>query len=155
MDPVIAPLQLEYLARVHVELGPIESLGPGPDGERRSVAIVGGSILGDRVRAMIDAGGADWQTLHADGSITVDTRYSARTGDGAKLLIATRGIRRGPPEVLARLAAGEPVDPAEYYFRAAVQIEAAGPYRWLAEQVLVANAARAAAAVDYDLYALA
>ena len=151
--PIPAP-QLEHVARVHVDLGPIESVGPRPDGERRFVAIVGGTIRGERLQATIDDGGADWQTLHPDGSITIDTRYSATTHDGAKILIATRGLRRGDPAVMRRLAAGEDVDPREYYFRVAARFEATGAYSWLTERLFVASAMRAAAAVEYDLYAV-
>jgi hypothetical protein len=151
---VIPAPHLEFVARVHVELGPIESLGAAQDAERRFVAITGGTIRGDRLDATIDNGGADWQTVHADGSIIVDTRYSATTHDGAKLLIATRGIRRGDPAVLERLAAGDAVDPREYYFRVVADIEGAGAYRWLTERLHVASATRSAAAVDYDLYAV-
>ena len=155
MEPMLPLPQLDQLARVHVDLGPVASLGPGPAGERRTVAIVGGRIDGgERLTATIDDGGADWQTLHADGTITIDTRYSATTSDGAKLLIATRGIRRGEPAVLRRLADGAAVDPSEYYFRVTVHIEATGAYGWLSERILVASAARSAAAVDYDLYAV-
>ena len=44
--------------------------------------------------------------------------------------------------------------PSEYYFRVTVHIEATGAYGWLSERILVASAARSAAAVDYDLYAV-
>ncbi|MBX5442607.1 MAG: DUF3237 domain-containing protein [Solirubrobacteraceae bacterium] len=152
--PPIPTPRLELVAHVHVDLGPIESVGPRPDGERRFVAIVGGPIRGERLRAPIDHGRAAWPPLHPDGSITVDTRYSATTDDGAKILIATRGIRRGDPAVMRRLAAGEEVDPREYYFRVAARFEATGAYAWLTERLFVASAMRSAAAVEYDLYAV-
>jgi hypothetical protein len=42
------------------------------------------------------------------------------------------GIRSGPPEVLARLARKEAVDPSEYYFRIAPRFETgAAKYAWL------------------------
>ena len=42
-----------------------------------------------------------------------------------------RGLRHGPQDVLARLDRGEPVDPAEYYFRTACLFEtAAERYAW-------------------------
>lgn len=150
----IPPPGLELVAHVRVELGPIVSVGARPDGERRFVAITGGTIEGERLRATIDDGGADWQTVHPDGSITVDTRYSATTHDGAKILIATRGIRRGDPAVMRRLAAGEDVDPREYYFRVVAEFDAAGEYAWLTQRLHVASAMRSAAAVEYDLYAV-
>ena len=42
------------------------------------------------------------------------------------------GMRHGPPEVMARLAQGEIVDPSEYYFRVAPMFETgAERYAWL------------------------
>ncbi|MGA7867460.1 MAG: DUF3237 domain-containing protein [Stellaceae bacterium] len=42
------------------------------------------------------------------------------------------GMRHGPPEVMARLAHGETVDPSEYYFRVAPVFEiGAERYTWL------------------------
>ena len=36
-------------------------------------------------------------------------------------------MRHGPPEVLARLAKGEDVDPSLYYFRTVMRFETAHP----------------------------
>ena len=41
--------------------------------------------------------------------------------------VDSRGLRTGPPEVLARLGRGEDVDPALYYFRTAMRFETAHP----------------------------
>jgi hypothetical protein len=60
-----------------------------------------------------------------------------------------------PISVLERVAAGETVDPREYYFRVGVRLEAGDPrYSWLNCTLFVAYAARFADAVVYDLYAL-
>jgi hypothetical protein len=57
--------------------------------------------------------------------------------------------------VLRRLAEGQPVDPAEYYFRVSVQYETgAADYLWLNRIVAVASAVRLADQVVYDAYAL-
>lgn len=62
-------------------------------------------------------------------------------------------MRHGPPEVLARIAAGELVDPAEYYFRVSIRYEVAeAEYAWLNRIVAVASAIRLADAVVYDAY---
>ena len=54
-----------------------------------------------------------------------------------------RGVRTGAPEVLARLAAGEAVEPSQYYFRATPSFEvAAGPHDWLMRRVFVATGQR-------------
>ena len=62
-------------------------------------------------------GGADWQTIFDDGRTEVLARYTLRAADGTYIGVVNRGVRRGPPEVIARLTAGEIVDPSLYYFR--------------------------------------
>ena len=41
--------------------------------------------------------------------------------------VRNRGLRHGPEEVLRRIAEGENVDPAEYYFRMAPVLGLASP----------------------------
>jgi len=147
--------QLELVAHVTVELEPPQSTGHGPWGERRQVRIVGGSFEGPRMRGAVLDGGADWQVVHANGMITIDTRYALRTDDDALIYISTRGVRVAPPDVAARLSRGDPVAPSEYYFRVVATLEAgAANYYWLNERIFVASAARHLDEVVYDLYAL-
>jgi hypothetical protein len=153
--PLIPVPALERVARVEVKLDPPRSLGAGPWGERRLVPIVGGTFDGPRLRGVVLSGGADWQVVHAGGMISIDTRYALQTHDDALIFIATRGVRSGPPEVLARLGRGEPVDPAEYYFRVFATLETGAPaYAWLNERIFVAAAVRQVDAVVYDLYCI-
>lgn len=65
-------------------------------------------------------------------------RLTLETDDGAQILMSYRGFRTGPPEVLARLASGERVDPVEYYFRIVPFFETGDPrYSWLNSIVCV------------------
>ncbi len=66
---------------------------------------------------LLPAGGADWQIVRASGSSVADIRYTLKTNRGAVLYVQSQGVRHGDPHVLARLAAGENVDPSEYTFR--------------------------------------
>ncbi|SAL21457.1 hypothetical protein AWB68_00821 [Caballeronia choica] len=59
---------------------------------------------------MLD-GGSDWQTVRSDGSTTLDVRLILQTDDGTNITMAYRGVRHGPPDVIARLESGEGVDP--------------------------------------------
>lgn len=146
---------LELLARFRVELAGVKEMGETPWGRRRVIDVLGGSFDGPRMTGTVLAGGADWQVVHADGSATIDARYTLRTHDGAPICIQTQGVRHGPPEVIAALGRGEPVDPADYYFRLAVRFETAAPgYLWLNHILAVASGLRAAGAVLYDAYAL-
>lgn len=151
------PIQprLELIGRCRADLGEPLELGQSPWGRRRIIPIVGGEFEGPRVSATILSGGADWQVVHEDGMAAIDTRYTLRTHDEALISVATRGVRHGSPEVLRRLAEGEAVDPAEYYFRVSIQYETGAPaYHWLNRIVAVASAVRLADQVIYDAYAL-
>lgn len=103
--------------------------------------------------AEILPGGADWQVVRPDGSVEIDTRYSARTPDGEYVHLRTSGVRSGPPAVLEALLRGEAVDPAEYYFRVAVHLETSAPRLAILERSLfVASAIREANRVAYTAY---
>ena len=148
-------MRLEPLTTVRVMLAEILDLGDTQWGRRRVVPITGGEFTGDRLQGTVLAGGADWQVVHDDGMITVDTRYTLKTHDGAHLYLSTSGVRHGPPEVMKRLAAGEQVDPHEYYFRLFCKFEAGDPrYLWLNRTLVVASAARTANTVYYQAHAL-
>lgn len=77
--PAIPVPGLEPAFEVVVELGPLEDHGMTRVGHRRVVPITGGRISG-AFEGEILPGGADWQTVRADGSIEIDGRYSARRG---------------------------------------------------------------------------
>jgi Protein of unknown function (DUF3237) len=146
---------LELIGRCRADLGEPLELGHTPWGRRRIIPIVGGEFEGPRVSATILSGGADWQVVHEDAVAAIDTRYTLTTRDGALISVATRGVRHGPPDVLRRLADGEAVDPAEYYFRVCIQYETGAPaYEWLNRIVAVASAVRLADQVIYDAYAV-
>jgi hypothetical protein len=149
------PIRLEYVATAEIELeAPIE-VGDVLLGRRRSIGIVRGTIRGPLLDATVNSGGADWQLIAADGTAIIDTRYTAVTTDGDVFSITTSGFRHGPPEVLARLAAGDDVDPGEYVFRVSARLESGAPaLDWVNRTVFVATAGRKAAAVGYDLYAV-
>jgi len=92
---------------------------------RRCIAITGGTVTGRYIGKVL-AGGADWQTVGSDGAIEIDARYVLELSEG-RIEIRSTGLRSGPPEVLARLAKGENVDPTEYYFRTAIRFSTAAP----------------------------
>ena len=74
---------------------------------------------------------------------------------GERLHVRNFGYRHGPAEVIRRLAAGEPVDPALYYMRTTPRFETgAERYRWLNGLICVATGARRAAAVELEVFAV-
>ena len=148
-------LQLERLFRAEVTLAPAQEIGEGPLGRRRIIPITGGEVSGERLSGRVLPGGADWQIVRPDGVAYLDARYSIETHDGALVYVRNRGYRHGPPEVVARLAAGEAVDPALYYMRTTPWFETGDArYAWLNRTVCVGSGERLAAAVRIDFYAV-
>ena len=146
---------LALLARFTVELSrPLWNLGRTSGlGTRRIVPITGGRFAGPALNGEILDNGADWQVVGDDGTTVVDTRYLLRLDDGALAYLRTQGFRHGPPDVLARIAEGEDVDPTLYYFRVQMLFEtASATYDWLNRTVAVGSALRTADAVVYDAY---
>jgi hypothetical protein len=146
-------LRLQALFKADIELAPAQELGAGPLGRRRIIAITGGRFVGERLSGRVLPGGADWQVIRADGVAELDARYTLETGDGALIYVRNRGFRHGPAEVLKRLAAGENVDPAQYYMRTTPLFETGDErYAWLNRMVCVASGARRPAGVELEVF---
>jgi hypothetical protein len=148
---VTPSLQLLYTSRVEVET-PLE-LGKSPYGERRIINIKGGAFSGPRLSGRVLPGGADWQIIRYDGITEVEARYTLETDDGALIYVSNWGLRHGPKEVMARLAAGEKVDANEYYFRTTPIFETGSTdYQWLNSLVAIAAGQRLADEVIITVY---
>ncbi len=128
--------------------------GNSSGGERRCVPIIGGRVAG-RIDGVVLPGGADWQWLRGDGVADIDARYLLRSAAGEGIEVWSRGLRHGPPEVMARLAAGEMVDPALYYFRTALRFESAAPgLQWLVRCLAIGYGQRLASQVRLRVFAI-
>jgi len=146
--------ELSHFCDLEVDLGPIRELGSGRNGVRRIIPIVGGTVSG-KVSGTILNLGADWQTVLADGSSNIDTRYAFQTADGAVIEVVNKGVRHGPAEVLSALARGEEVDPALYYFRTSARLETGDQrYIWVNRTIFVGTGRRLASAVQVSLFAV-
>ena len=76
-----------------------------------------------------------------------------KTTDDALIAMTYRGVRQGPPEVIARLERGEVVDPASYYFRIAPVFETeASQYAWLNNIVAIGTGHRLADGPVYSIF---
>ena len=146
-------MKLQALFKADIELAPAQELGAGPLGRRRIIAIAGGRFFGERLSGRVLPGGADWQVIRADGIAELDARYTLETADGALVYVRNRGYRHGPAEVLKRLAAGENIDPAQYYMRTTPLFETGdGRYAWLNRIVCVASGARRPTTVELEVF---
>lgn len=146
---------LEYMSHFEVELGSgIYELGRTSDlGNRRIIPITGGKFEGPLLSGSILNNGADWQIVTGEGLAIIDTRYLLQTHDGALIYLQTQGFRYGPPDVLAELAEGNPVDPRKYYFRVYMHFEtSASQHAWLNRAMGIGIAMRLGSSVVYDAY---
>ncbi len=134
------------LMQIDLAVGTPVTLGMVAGQTRRCMPILGGTVSG-RLHGAVCAGGADWQQIGADGTIEIDARYLLQLAQGL-VEIESRGLRAGPPDVLARLAVGEAVDPALYYFRTAIRFRTAAPeLGWLNHRLAVSRGERLAGGV--------
>ena len=141
------------LFTIDATLEAVMSLGRTPYGERRMVAITGGTVRGTKLSGRILPGGADWQLIRSDGVADISARYTIETEAGARILVMSDGLRHGPPEVMARLAQGDSVDPALYYFRTAMRFETAEPsLDWLNRILCLARGMREALSVRLEVF---
>jgi hypothetical protein len=142
----------EPIFHVHAEVADIRHFGVTPYGDRRVIDITGGRVEGPKLKGRI-LPGADWQIVCPNGTADLTARYGIETDAGARVLVKSDGLRHGPPEVLAALARGEPVDPSRYYFRTVMRFEASDPsVEWLNRIIAIARGARDKNAVRLDVY---
>jgi hypothetical protein len=132
----------------------IVDLGDTPQGRRRIATVSGGTFEGERLRGeVLVVPGGDWLLQRPDGVLTLDVRLVLCTDDAALIYMSYRGMRHGPAEVMARLAAGESVDPAEYYFRVAPVFEtSAAKYQWLNRMLAIGIGRREKAGPIYSVH---
>ncbi|HUA02513.1 MAG TPA: DUF3237 family protein [Solirubrobacteraceae bacterium] len=146
--------RLDMVYRLEATVGPPLVLGDTALGNRRIVPLTDGAFTGPELNGKLLAGtSADWQTLLPDGTALGDIRYTLQTGEGVLLYVQSRSVRHGDPDVLARLARGEDVDPSAYTFRTTTQITtAARELDWLNKGVFISVGARSAMGVIYETY---
>jgi hypothetical protein len=137
-------MELLRLIEIDVAVQPVVAMGALPLGERRIVVFDGGTFEGrGSLGGTIAPGGADWQTVRADGVIEIDAHYLLLTDDGESIEVRSRGIRKATAAVAERMARGEEVDPAEYYFRTHVRLStSASRLFWMNDLLAVSTGER-------------
>src|SRR5437764_8430604 len=99
------------LMLVRLETSAIEEIGSTPHGKLSIFPVTGGTFEGERLRGKVLAGGGDWVTAMADGTLELDLRVTLETDDGALIHMAFTGVR----------------DDANHYFRTLPRFETAAP----------------------------
>lgn len=139
----LAPPELCHFAHLFVQVGQPQEVGATPHGRRRVIPITGGEVEGAGWRARVLPGGADFQLLVNDSLAELDARYVLETDAGELIYVHNRAVRSGPPELMARLARGEPVDPAQIYFRCSPSFEtASASLGWINQRLFVGAGVR-------------
>ena len=143
MTPQLPSPQLKFFANLTVCVDKPHEVGRTARGLRRLIPILSGEAIGDGWRARVLPGGADFQLVVSDTLAELDARYVLETDGGDLIYVQNRAIRSGPPELMARLARGEPVDPALIYFRCSPSFETvSASLRWINERMFVGTGAR-------------
>lgn len=145
--------ELVYAFSVRVTLAPPVEVGTVDGGRRRFIAILGGEVYGPRLNGKVIPGGGDWQTILPGGLTTIEARYFLQAEDGTVIEVTNPGVRTASAEVVERLAKGEAVDPALYYFRTTPVFGVEGEkLAWLRRSVFVARGIRNPDNVVIDYY---
>lgn len=152
MSALASPALLHF-ADLQVEVGTPLEVGAIGSGVRRLIPITGGTCRARDWTARILPGGTDFQLLLNDRSAQLEARYVLETDGGDRIYIDNRAIRTAAPEVMARLVRGEPVDPAQVYFRCVPRFETAAPaLAWMMERLFLGTGVRRPERVELSFF---
>jgi len=116
-----------------IQLGEVQTLGD----TRRIVQVVGGQFSGPHFQANVLTGGGDWQVIHADGRVEIDTRYTLQTPEGTLIYLQNKGMRLGT--YMRTVSTFEVQDPA---------------YAWLTESLFISTGKKDGDVVHHAFYRL-
>ena len=85
-------LTTEFAFEALVSIDAATKIGDTALGKRRFIGITGGSFKGPRIEGEVIPGGADWQTVRADGVTVIEAIYALRTTDGAVIAVRNLGL---------------------------------------------------------------
>lgn len=147
--------QFRFFAELAVQVGTPIEVGRTPRGLRRMIPILGGQARGDGWTARVLPGGADYQLVVSDTLAELQAHYVMETDAGDLLYVRNQAIRQASPEVTAKLVRGEPVDPAQVYFRCLPSLETASPaLQWVNERLFVGTGVRRPQQVEMKFFLL-
>jgi hypothetical protein len=148
--------QLRHFADLAVEVGTPIEVGRTLRGLRRMIPITGGHARGDGWTARVLPGGADYQLVVGETLAELQAHYVLETDGGDRIYVRNQAIRHAPPEVTAKLLRGEPVDPAQVYFRCLPALETGSrALAWINERLFVGSGVRRPQQVEMAFFLLA
>ena len=116
-----------------IQLGEVQTVGDS----RRIVQVVGGQFSGLNFQAKVLAGGGDWQVIHTDGRVEIDTRYTLETPEGTLIYLQNKGMRLGT--YMRTVSTFEVEDPA---------------FAWLTESLFISTGRKEGDVVQHAFYRL-
>lgn len=144
---------LVHFADLRVEVGAPVVVGDVGHGVRRLIPIDGGYCISRDWTARVLPGGTDFQLLVSARSARLEARYVLETDAGDRIYVDNQAVRSAEPEVMARLVRGEPVDPAQVYFRCVPRFEVSAPaLAWMRERLFLGTGVRTPDAVQLSFY---
>ncbi|WP_027854869.1 DUF3237 domain-containing protein [Marinobacterium litorale] len=145
--------ELEHYAELKIEVDRPQEIGQAQHGQRRLIPILGGTVKARDWSGRVLAGGADHQLILTPRMADLDARYVIETDAGDHIYVHNRAIRVATPEVTQRLIRGEPVNPAEIYFRCCPSFETESPaLSWITERLFIGTGIRRPDAVELQLF---
>ncbi|MFZ1815314.1 MAG: DUF3237 domain-containing protein [Rhizobiaceae bacterium] len=133
-------ISLEHVFDISAEIAQPITGGASRNGQRRIIAITGGTVSGPRLQGRVMPGGADYEFIRPDGTSRVEAHYVMEASDGSPIYICNKGIYAAPQPVSDRLDRGEAVGTDEYYFRCVPVFDAPpGPHEWLNDRIFVGS----------------
>ncbi|WP_427005232.1 DUF3237 domain-containing protein [Pseudarthrobacter sp. H2] len=144
---------LSYLATFSIQVGTPLEVGETPDGFRRIIPILSGTVDGPGFKGSILSAGADFQLLRNPTLTELEAKYAVETSDGERIYVTNFGIRSGSAEDINKLVIGEPVDPKRIYFRCAPRLTSTGKnWAWLNSRIFIATGERLPDEVRLDVF---
>lgn len=146
-------LNSTYLFTIKVTVSDLQDVGDVPLGRRHIDLLGAGEFEGPRLRGVVLPGGMDQKIFRTDGAMNPNVRLILKTDDDALIYMHYTGVRHASQAVMDRIAAGDVVNPSEYYLRSTPYFEtAATRYDWLNRIVSVGVGRRMPAYGAYDVF---
>ncbi|CAN5760833.1 DUF3237 domain-containing protein [soil metagenome] len=118
-------LTTEFVFEALVYIDVATKIGDTALGKRRFIGITGGTFKGPRIEGEVIPGGADWQTVRADGVTVIEAIYALKTTDGAVIAVRNLGLV-------------SPIEDGGRYVRTNPTFDAPqGPHDWLNKSIFV------------------
>lgn len=153
LPDALREIRMRPLLTMKLAVRPLIVVGETPLTTRRVGIVFGGRFEGERLSGEVLDGGSDWQSVRHDGGTLLNVRLNLKTDDGALIGVTYKGIRQGPPDIIAQLERGAQVDPDRYYFRINPMFETASEtYAWLNNILAIGTGHRFADGPVYNLF---